>query len=80
VTDKNVHSMLDAEPAVDFLNQLKGWVGVILALIKWRVIGLVYTFALTAAAAASLFPSLLIMLAFGLGTVPMLLMVAWGGG
>jgi sulfite exporter TauE/SafE/peroxiredoxin len=42
--------------------------------------GLVYTFALTAAAAASLFPSLLIMLAFGLGTVPMLLMVAWGGG
>ena len=52
MTDKNVHSMLDAEPAVDFLNQLKGWVGVILALIKWRVIGLVTFTAMVAAVVA----------------------------
>ncbi len=42
--------------------------------------GLVYTFALSAAATASLTSAIFIMIAFGLGTVPMLLAVAWGGG
>ena len=42
--------------------------------------GLVYTFALSAAATASLVSAIFIMIAFGLGTVPMLLAVAWGGG
>jgi protein SCO1/2 len=40
--------------------------------------GLVYTFALTAAATASLPSAVFVMLAFGLGTVPILLAVAWG--
>jgi len=42
--------------------------------------GLVYTFALSAAGTGSLVSAILIMIAFGLGTVPMLLMVAWSGG
>lgn len=41
--------------------------------------GLVYTFALTAAGAGSPGSALLVMTAFGLGTIPMLLAVAWGG-
>ena len=41
MTDKNIHYMLEAQPVVNILNQLKDWVGVILALIKWRVIALV---------------------------------------
>ena len=41
--------------------------------------GLVYTFALTAASTASVWNAMLVMTAFGLGTVPMLFTVAWGG-
>ena len=41
--------------------------------------GLVYTFALSAAGTGSLGSALLTMLAFGLGTAPMLVAVAWGG-
>jgi len=41
--------------------------------------GFVYTFALTAAGSGSFTAALLVMLAFGLGTAPMLLAVAWGG-
>ena len=52
MTDKNIHYMLEAQPVVDVLNQLKDWVGVILALIKWRVIGLVTFTAMVAGVVA----------------------------
>ena len=52
VTDKNIHYMLEAQPVVNILNQLKDWVGVILALIKWRVSGLVTFTAMVAGVVA----------------------------
>jgi protein SCO1/2 len=41
--------------------------------------GMVYTFALAAAGTGSFISAMIVMAAFGLGTIPMLATVAWGG-
>ncbi|MBI5054444.1 MAG: protoheme IX farnesyltransferase [Chloroflexi bacterium] len=53
MTEKDVPYMLEAQPDVNVSNQLKEWVGVILALIKWRVIGLVTFTAMVAGVVAA---------------------------
>lgn len=53
MTDKNIHLMLEVEPVADVVNRIKEWIEVILALVKWRVIGLVTFTAMVAAVVAA---------------------------